>query len=106
MTTSSESARRIGLLLGFDATAAASNVRWEIHDDGDFANESWTIAGPNEVVTNELAGAAGRLQELLEELRWRRNLPAALVSLAIERGFGRHDLATASLVERLTTDAV
>jgi hypothetical protein len=102
----SESARRIGLLLGFDATSTGSNVHWTIHEDGNLAGGSWVIAGPNEVITNELAGAAGRLRELLGELRWRTVLPGTFVSFAIARGFARHDLDTTGLLERLTTDAV
>lgn len=101
----SESALRIGALLGFDAIAAGSDVRWATPEDVDLSGENWVIAGPSEAGTNELAGAAGRLRELLGELGWRTILPRAFVWLAIERGFARHDPVAARLLERLNTDA-
>ena len=96
-----ESALRIGALLGFDVAAVGSDVRWATPEDDDLTGESWVIVGPSEVVTNELAGAAGRLSALLGELSWRTILPRTFLSLAIERGFSRHDLDAARLLERL-----
>ncbi|RDI73619.1 hypothetical protein Gocc_2760 [Gaiella occulta] len=100
-----EAAARIGSLLGFDTAAVGPAAVWQIHDapgDGDDQGRSWTIAGPDDAVVGELAGAVNRLRALLEELRWRTRLPRTLVELTIERGFSRHDLSTGYLVKRVT----
>jgi hypothetical protein len=101
-----ESALRIGLLLGFDATAPGSEVRWTTRGDRDTVSVSLVFAGPSENLPGELSRAAARLRELLDELGWRTILPRYVVSLAIERGFERYDLQLARLKERLNADAL